>query len=317
MGNIISDSNNYITQNTELKKLIENWALNDYDAGLNYNKTGTPIKNLLRKRACCTRNPTMTIALPNIDLTHSKLIKEGYTPIKINVFNQSQLASLDIYSPLCKFPNENKSETGSFSYYQGILSKGTYVNNACSAIYMDGTTDLNLCKKIKNENKSIYSKTSQQAYGYYAEQPNNLTNYNNYYDCTCKNSILQDLDLNVFETNVNNKEMIVQNNDSYCKTCSNGGRCFIETNQNAENICINMANVERLTAQGGSSINNVQNCSISGSGSGTGNLPKPTSNPDGNNSNDISAIIEKYKVSIIIGFVILIASIVGTIVLLK
>jgi hypothetical protein len=334
MGNIISNTSDHtlLNSNSVLKTIIENWALNDYDAGLNYNRAPTDgkVKELLKKRACCTQRKEMIIALPEIDTNHLKtplsaasksLIKEGYYPVQIRVFDENETIS----SSLCKF-NDTKNEEK--DYFQQKVSKTTGVsaNLSCAALYASGATDLKLCKKIKNENNLIYHNASQGAYGYYAKENSydTLVTNNNYLDCTCKNSTLQDVNIAsdniLLDTHINNNEILVQTNDSYCTNCSATGKCYIPSDQKVDSLCINIQNARNLVAEYNSNIMNTQSCggSLVGAGSGTGTGTGDDTDDSGDTTAaSIDAIIEKYKMHIIIGFIVLIASIVGTIIILK
>jgi hypothetical protein len=322
MGNIISDpSDHFVKSNTVLKNIIEEWAINDYDAGINYNRQpgARPIKNLLKKRACCTRTEVMRVALPDIDLEGDKLIKDGYAPISIRIFDDKQMDDKDpsFNRELCKIQNEDSNDVQvKKDYYQSVLEKGNAANESCRSIYMSGSTDLKLCKRIKTENNLIYKNASQGAYGYYAKEQKyeDLFTNGNYFDCSCINSTLRDIDMSTFDTNINNKETVVQTNDSYCALCSGAGKCFIPTNEKInESLCINISNVRNLVSEYNSNITNSQSCSTNYSYNGN-RTPEGELPPD---TNDISIIIEKYKASIIIGFIVLISTIIGTIVLLK
>jgi hypothetical protein len=282
MGNIISDPNdNYLLANTQLRKIVEDWALNDYDAGLGYRRTDIynnqlVVKNVLRKRACCTRNTVMNIALPIVDINSiNNPIKTGYQPIKIRVFEDG---ALDKDNPVeCNFVDESqpgdKDSRGNYrkvSYLQKILQLNQGANAKCSSLYEDGGTNLGLCTKIKLERQVIYNKPSQNAYGYYASneqiiKDNSLDSYNNYTDCNCKNSILRDIILPTIAgyDNINSRETFVQSNDSYCSKCSAAGTCYISSSQRVSSLCINISEIQNSIADSSSNLQNIQSCNMS------------------------------------------------------
>ena len=124
MGNIVSNEN-YKLKNSELKNIIEDWALNNYDGGLNYNKNyNNPIKKLLQKRACCTRSENMVIALPDIDITNANNIQlnSGYFPVNIDVFDSPPSVNN------CDFNNEADPDNPVENYYHfsDISSRSNY-----------------------------------------------------------------------------------------------------------------------------------------------------------------------------------------------
>ena len=81
-----------LDNNTQIGKLINRWALTDYNDGTN-------VTNLLQKRACCTNNTTMYISLPFIDLNDNTTINYlKYNEVKITVFEDS-----DDIKNLCNF----------------------------------------------------------------------------------------------------------------------------------------------------------------------------------------------------------------------
>ena len=291
MGNIISNDSNNLIENTQLQKIITDWALNNYDAGLNYNNNNPnkQIKNLLKKRACCSNTSTMVIALPYFDIDDPNNIQvtEGYTPVNIKVFNDPPNKNLCVISDEISALQINPQD-GSLSkpsYYQPIVDKtnNKAANNLCSVIYtsagITGTTGYNLCNLIKKERQLNYPTDPQaSAYGYYAsqsiitdlnpsDQSSTLEKYNNYTDCNCINSVLRD-NLKL----PNNIESIVQSNDRYCIDCRTEGKCYIRSDEGVQSICINYIDVKEIIAEDNSNIIFNQNCNInpsSGSTSGS------------------------------------------------
>jgi hypothetical protein len=123
MGNIVSDPNdNQLIVNTRIRDLITDWAKNDYDAGLSWGRmtldgsTAIKLKNILQKRACCTRQAVMTVALPIVDLnsSSSNLIKPGYTPVRIRVFEDGEF---NTNPTTCNFYVQNSPNEPNKFYY--------------------------------------------------------------------------------------------------------------------------------------------------------------------------------------------------------
>ncbi len=285
MGNIVSDPlDKQLILNSRLRDIITDWAKTDYDAGLSWGKTNLSnetinLKNVLRKRACCTRQTVMNVALPIVDInstTPSGVIKPGYTPVKIRVFEDGELTSTPAS---CSFLDESQpNEINKFSYLR---------NENCSALYQSGGTNLGLCNKIKKENMSTYKKDpAQSAYGFYAADrkvvgDNSLDNYNNYTDCNCENSILRDVPLPAvlgFQ-NINNREVFVQSNDSYCSACASNGKCYVSSRQAVNTLCINIAEIQNSLVEGASNLTNIQTCNANNTGGQT-DLKDPELDPD-------------------------------------
>jgi hypothetical protein len=276
MGNIVSDPiDNNLIQNTELKKIIEQWAMNDYDAGISWGKIdihNTPIrvKNLLKKRACCTRQTNMIIALPNVDIFSSgaNSIKEGYKPVKIILFEDDAF----VRNPdVCRFIDQSQpNDPRTYSYYQDVLVGNAGASAKCKSLYEGGGTNLGLCNKIKTERISTYKgKPAQSAYGFYATnqqviKDNSLDLYNNYTDCNCLNSILRDINVPqvLGFSNLNSLEQLVQSNDAYCTKCSSAGICYISSAQRVNSLCINISEIQNTLVENNSNLQNIQNCSM-------------------------------------------------------
>jgi hypothetical protein len=282
MGNIITGENYELNYNTALSELIHKWAITEYDAGLNYKKNYN-IKNLLKKRSCCTRNKNMIIGFPNIDLNKSyeKQIDDIYYPINIKVFDDSVNLLHSTVSPIeCSFDDEYKKTTN-INYYQTpistVLTGGA--NENCTIIYEQGFGRLNLCGNIKKE-REIQHPTDlpKQSYGYYSNTPAILDSANNYTDCNCQNSILKNpkLGAELIETSGiigEVGEMMAQLNDKFCIDGTRNGKCYIPSYHGVNMLCINMAAIKNIVTENNSNILNNQSCNVS-QGS-----PTPTTSP--------------------------------------
>jgi hypothetical protein len=326
MGNIVSDNtDNKLFINKEISSIIEEWAKNEYDAGLGWGRkdifrNNINIKNLLQKRACCTQTPVINIALPIINLeasSEANIIARGYTPVKIRVFNDDDFTKKP---ELCNFYDESSPNSlNKVVYLQNFTGKQN-TNGNCTSLYTSGGSNLGLCRKIKDERKLMYNnQPARSAYSYYATdekvlRDNSLAYYNNYTDCNCENSILRDIPLEgVFGfSNINNREVFVQSNDSYCTTCSTNGACYVSAKEAISALCINISNVQNSIAENASNITNVQTCQLDNQVGQTENvddnkpdevwlqkylIPPTTSSappinvPQGNNNNTIVLII--------------------------
>ncbi len=311
MGNIVSGNDNYL-KDTELKRIILDWARNDYDAGLSYGQADYKLKNILQKRACCTRNNNMIIALPNVDIQNiDEPIKDGYYPVYINAFDNDK----DINSTNCMFVNESTPNNSQEQlYYQTEITKvGHSAIPACTTLYTSGSSNLNLCGSIKEERRLTYNNDiSQTAYGYYAIRPDaikTLNSYNNYTDCNCQNSILKDMSnivQKVGAPNVGLPETLAQSNDSYCTDCLTAGKCYIPSYQRISSLCINMSSITDAVAENNSNIINNQECSTNtdtGSGQNITTL------------NFLSQFFNKNITIISVVIVIIVAMIIGAVII--
>ena len=63
MGNTIVKDDLTLNTNTDLGKIIQKWAVNDYSIHPSV-KNNPRFKDSLKKRACCTNNPNIIIAMP-------------------------------------------------------------------------------------------------------------------------------------------------------------------------------------------------------------------------------------------------------------
>jgi hypothetical protein len=274
MGNIVSDINNDLHINNKLSDFIKEWASNDYDAGLNYIKSQNhdDIKFLLKKRACCTRNNNMIIALPIIEITNlTNPILPGYKPIKVKAFLEENDLTVDSFNiTKCQFRNEaTPNNPGNQQYYQTTVTPQTPANSACSALYTSDGVDL--CGSVKNDRFNTYfNSRSKTAYGYYALDPKvlidnkYLDNLNNYTDCNCKNSMLKGVNIQLMDgsSNFGVEETAIQSIDQHCSRCLSGGKCYISTYERATLLCVNLATFKENTVENNSNIKNDQNCSI-------------------------------------------------------
>ena len=147
MGNIISlDDNNMLNLNLKLNQFIQDWALNDYDDGINYKKTDNLTSNLLPKRAYCTNQKDMKIALPSYDnKTNSIVGNYNFETVKIQIDNDK-----------IKNPNFKSSD-----YERGDVNNSA--PSSCINIYGAEPTKIppvldeqNFCDHVKLERMKMY-----------------------------------------------------------------------------------------------------------------------------------------------------------------
>jgi hypothetical protein len=296
MGNIITiDSGDGSIKSSLLADHINNWAKTDYHDGLNYDnrltfntKGNNPIyNNLLKKRACCTGQNSMTIALPNmvyddndniIGVTsvnrdnpaifgtklgnniipiglpgNNNKLDDPYIPVKINIFS----SAVDMSSQ-CVFENANKYSI------QLDPSGGFTTPNICKTLYRGEANSKGLCQHVESDRMKLYSTDTQIAYG-----PFNDDDFNVYADCNCENSLLRGENKNISIINEKSgkqvfnadDEMIAQFFDNRCFSINPKG--FRPFNAIPSNLCINIDQTKNISAESKSTINKSQTCNLS------------------------------------------------------
>jgi hypothetical protein len=276
MGNVISN-NHELNENIYLKKIIEDWAINNYDEGSNYidyspDKQLYYSKDLLKKRACCIgpENGKIPINLLNIDTDVKSYQSYSLIPqlleeynININVFkneinekiakNNAYSVSYDkdFYKDVCSLieGNENLSEyiftSADSSYHYSSTSK-------CKNLFDK------LCGDVYDSRKKIYNDAMKSSYG------PNFNDTNGYLDCNCNNSIFKSLDVDVYdnENGLSNLSKLEDTNlyiYSADKKCINyPDKAFKQNKYEPINLCINVADIKRNDIKGTININ--QNC---------------------------------------------------------
>ena len=214
MGNIVSSNYDSVTidnitlKDSTLGNFIKEWAIDEYDDGYNYMNKNTceeKHKSLLKKRACCTMQMNMRIALPEYNNTNGITGDFKYTPIKIPIFDSKN----DM--------NDNCSIDGG-DYYR--KDTGEAPSN-CKTLYglepQAGERTLekcNFCDHIKMERQLMFSKDTDISENLknkllgkglnladiMSQHQKNLFSYGKYYndstlirnvyaDCNCRNSI--------------------------------------------------------------------------------------------------------------------------------
>jgi hypothetical protein len=243
MGNVITNEEEEIKPSV-LKNVIDEWAKNDYDAGLNYGKE-IPIKKLLLKRACCIKSPHMKIALPTYDAEHD-IMEIGYTPVVIkNIYIEQNHATQ------CNLSNE---EGDNSNYAQ----PPDYNNNqsttaACQALYQGNK--FGLCENVMIDRSKQLTSDRQIAYGRYPEDDA----LNVYSDCNCLTSVLRNSKAQAGNITYS-ASALAQTFDPKCSEPFNHAYNLKIEKIDAE-ICINSINSTGLTVDT-SQLNISQNCGI-------------------------------------------------------
>ncbi len=260
MGNIIvsteSDDYGYV-QKSILGDRINNWAMNNYDAGLGYNKT-TQLKQLLKKRACCTRQTDMSIALPTIDLNKSveESIYDNYTKINIKIFNNQNELNTN-----CKFNNNQDDYLLPLNFSN---DKTITATRPCQILYegIEINADnklIGLCDSIKLDRAKQSDSDEVIAYGKYDDD-----NLNVYPDCNCQNSLLKDSVMVHSADNVKldlPADQIVQKFDKRCTFVEDNA--YKKVDWSNTKLCINEVNTGSITVNKGSININQQNSGCS------------------------------------------------------
>ena len=282
MGNIVADSSkdsnksgNLITTTT-LGKFINDWALNNYTAHPDFKA-----KEQLKKRACCTRQSRIPIALPGFNLDpadtnyDTKIKTASFVPVysvNIEVIPGMETLSDNSYNAICKIEKLNYvADKGSGS------GPVTGINQPCMNFYKtDNMENKGLCAHVL-DNRSQYKDakgdmTNNNAYGpdpdfLYGpsaderiKRGKNMTNA--YVDCNCENSsinVIPSIKANFAEVEMP-LEDIIQNSDLRCSANRN---YTWKTEVNLKPVCISVMKVGNISASGGSNINVKSECNIS------------------------------------------------------
>jgi hypothetical protein len=289
MGNIVADSSkdpnksgNLITttplgQVIPLGKFINDWALNNYTAHPDFKA-----KNQLKKRACCTRQSRIPIALPGFDLDpadtnyDTKIKTASFVPVysvNIPVIPGMESLSAEQYNATCKIEDlDYVADKGS-----GGSGAVTGINQPCMNFYRtDNMENKGLCAHVL-DNRSQYKDakgdmTNNNAYGpdpdfLYGpskderdKRAKNMTNA--YVDCNCENSsinVIPSIKANFDGVN-QPLEDIIQNSDL---RCSANGSYTWKTRVKPITMCISVIKTGNISASGGGNINVKSECNIS------------------------------------------------------
>jgi hypothetical protein len=254
MGNTIANPNGEM-HDIKLNKYIQEWALNDYNNGLSIdNISKVRFKNLLKKRACCTKQTRIPIAIPSVN-NNGEI---EYSSVFIQVFPSIK----DITPEACTFEPViiNGIERNKIYYHKD--SNGFIISDInCDPIYRG------LCDKVKKD-RSRYNGDIERLYGPYPDskvekigETNNKENQ--YIDCNCKNSIYFTDIINVSANSQNiNPDSLAQTLDSRCAL--NLASTFKLSDNRIQDLCLNTINIAgNITPEDQSKIGLNQTCSKS------------------------------------------------------
>ena len=271
MGNIITNDNGTIID-SKLKDVIFDWAINDYDAGLNYKQT-TKIRKLLLKRACCIKNPDMIIGLPKFTVDNNIIDVDAsnYSPITIeNIYNEVN------YDTRCN--NIDNAENADYrqpsGYEKPSLPENTSavtMTHACKVLYEGETLNKGLCKNIKLDREKQSDDENVIAYGVYDDDTLNV-----YSDCNCLNSVLRNKNPKLFVNGVAqyNPNILAQMLDPKCSTLDYVYNYKLET---VENLCINANELPDMTISNNAKVTVSQNCNFSSTTDNANDVPSSSS----------------------------------------
>ena len=312
MGNVIAAPDRTV-ETSKIADLINKWALESYDDGLNYGKNKPLISNnqLLKKRACCTNQESMPIAFPTLvqdnknynnyigivaaDTTASIVLDNNgqplglpailynvpHTNVLVRIFNDT-----NNLENKCIFDTDNKTTT---NYAVDVSPQGgwKFHTEACSNLYhgINDRTGDSFCKHVRDDRSKVYNLDSKIAYG-----PTNYNIDNSYLDCNCENSLLRKAqDQIAFYDKDNQKpihtidtDMMVQLLDQKCEEVSSFSKIY---KKNVQNLCINLADLRNINIQDKSILNTNQTCGTTGIPSNQGppisipTLPTPVIPP--------------------------------------
>ncbi len=255
MGNLISNENGILNEN-ELSRQIILWANNNYNEGNNI----PTFNNLLKKRACCTKQTNVYIPI----LAYNNFFKKyDLTSINIPVFNSIN----DITQENCKFEKKQGSSgilEDSIYFNQELVGSMILSNSNCNILYTP------FCRQVYNENIISFG----QMYGYYGpyldkspdDNPSKLNLANSYIDCNCENSVFKKQAI-IIQENTDNKTILktidsntaAQNLDERCAT--NLNKTFNILDSRKDVLCVNNINIiGEVSVQDKANIKFEQKC---------------------------------------------------------
>lgn len=206
MGNVVSD-NNYNLKNYVINDFITNWAKEHFDNGLNYNDDNIRYKyEFLRKRACCTRNNIMKIALPEIN-NNDVATNFNYVPVNIVL---SEMLTQDSYGTCLMAENQSSSNNSKQDYLYNFDSN-KQMTPACVRLYGGGkdTDSYNFCELVAIENRLMFSDANEIHYGKYGvtnKKGKEAAYYDNVFvDCNCENSIMREEQYKLLKLSIENQ----------------------------------------------------------------------------------------------------------------
>jgi len=157
MGNTVTsnsggtqNTSGIINDNTDLGKFINNWALNNYNIHPDANNNKL-LKDSLKKRACCTNQPTIPIGILGVSTSNGKVHLANHK-VNIKVFDSSS----SITDANCTLDDADGKY--SFKYNEAPGGKPYASSQQCRTFYDKFG---NFIKK----NRSIHANINEKLYG--------------------------------------------------------------------------------------------------------------------------------------------------------
>ncbi len=253
MGNkLLHPTTKILDENKPLNFYIKNWALQNYQINPKMAQTDKIFfKDILKKRACCTGQPTIGIDLPYY-IDETKGI--GISNVKLKIFENIDA----ITTEQCKFITDqyNKQEEFKYTSKPGDTNTTSY-SDACKMLYRDSTYSLS--KQLQENRKQYLPNLYESAYG---PSTNKDDTTNPFRDLNCINSVYK-LYPTKFSSPGMTDDQLAQSNDP---RCSNSGKeAWKETDAQIKGpICVNVMNVGGgISSSDGADLKLNQSCSAS------------------------------------------------------
>jgi hypothetical protein len=228
MGNTLSESTGELYE-TELSRLLKEWALNKYkmDDSLYVSPS---FQNILKKRACCTKQLQIPISIPTYDEKKKKL---EFSAVNIPIFSNES----DITPENCSFEKDRNSNVK--QYYYSDKNGFILANQYCQSIYPT------LCNLVKRDRRN-YGNDYIRSYGPYEDSnssilPGDINKLNTFVDCNCANSLYLSDVLNAQTINNVNPNSLAQTLDKRCSM--NSTKTYKVSDERVNNLCLNNINV--------------------------------------------------------------------------
>ncbi len=253
MGNkLLHPTTKILDENKPLNFYIKNWALQNYQINPKMAQTDKIFfKDILKKRACCTGQPTIGIDLPYY-IDETKGI--GISNVKLKIFENSDA----ITTEQCTFITDeyNKQEEFKYTSKPGDTNTTSY-KGGCKMLYRDSTYSLS--KQLQENRKQYLPNLYESAYG---PSTNKDDTTNPFRDLNCINSVYK-LYPTKFSSPGMTDDQLAQSNDPRCS--NSGQQAWKETNaQITGPICVNVMNVGgSISSSDGADLKLNQSCSAS------------------------------------------------------
>ena len=266
MGNIISTDNGTLDTRTDLGKFIRDYALNDYalDARqvedpttfLDVNKRVLKpiVKNMLKKRACCTGQLKIGIPLPAID--PATFLLESVN-VDIPIFEKDD----DINQQNCTLPYRS-GESRNYKYTTNDTSFIQSKDDSCVELY-----EQQLCPSVRNIRDKNYTGRFDKLYGPYDDKViGSFKKQNAFKDCNCENSFYKNLSATELDSVRTNKSQGQVSTDTMAQTLDlrcNGLslEAWKKTDSRMKSLCVNSISTGNISAKDEAKLSLNQSCS--------------------------------------------------------